>query len=234
MKQVADFSGQTMPTHISVKSGGRDVVLTWDPNTKQLVPSYVGEPDLTQTDMGKIKTMIDQYGSSVDAVQAAYKAGTINRSQLQDYTQHLSDYVDAALQGTTPWERIKFQQEQDVAKQKLAGDLLDKSVTNTTKTAQDMLQSGLTSIGQQKYSAMGLAPDTLYNIFQGGATAGQQQSKPLTDLASQLLSSVGTKALSAGLDPRTDVLTGQAPPASILPSGGPPPSPPAYPEPAIA
>jgi murein DD-endopeptidase MepM/ murein hydrolase activator NlpD len=222
----------TAPVHVNWKGeGGQEMMASWDPTanggTGAWTTQVIGAADLSQTDIGKLNTMMQQADASQKANAAAYKAGTITQQQFLDYSKYLTDYVDAAWQGTTPFERYKFAQQQQTINTQTAKDLLDTAVTNTTKTASDLLNNTTDTYSKAKY-ATALPADALYNIFQGGLNAGQQTAKPLTDLANQLLAGVGSKALSAGLDPRTAVLAGQAPPSSIVPSGAPPPSPPDF------
>lgn len=227
---LVDGSGLTAPAHFNFNSNGQEYVTSFDPASRAWTTQAVGQPDMTKQPLGaagNITQLLGQRDQSQAAIQAAYKNGTITYQQMVDYTQYVSDYMDAALQGTTPFERMKFQQEQTTARANTAKDLLDTAVTQTTKTASDLLQQNMTAYSQGKYNTA-LPADTMYNIFMGGQTVGQQQTQPLTDLANKLLASVGapqglagigTQALSKGLDPRTDILTGQtAPPPA--PTGG--------------
>ncbi len=219
---IYDASTLDVPAHFTVQSGGRNVVMQWDPATKQWKQSFIG--DLSPTEQaaqkGKIQTLLEQADSTRAYVKEQYNQGLLTMDQMNKYGDMLNDYVDAAMQGTTPYERYKFAEEQARLKETTAKGLLEKQVETTSQMAMGMLGQGVKGLTDSKYGQ--IAPGSLFGLFQGGLDAATAQTKPLSDLAQQLLASVGTKAAGAGLNPRVDVLTGQTPspsPAAVQPDG---------------
>lgn len=221
---AVDASGLKAPTTHTIGN----TMYQWDPNSRQWQQAIVG-PDTPadikakQDAQGKFLTLLQQADTTRAYIKQQYLAGTITAQQMADYGKNLDSYTQAALQGTTPWERYYQEQQLENNRAATAKDLLDTAMMQTNTAANDLLSHTLTSLDANKFAGRHLAPNTLADLYQGSLEQSAQQAKPLTDLAQTLLQGIGAHAQAAGLDPRiplADSGAGPAPAANpALPPG---------------
>lgn len=82
---------------------------------------------------------IQNHYRTVEQVRGMVAAGQLEPSEAQAYIDSSREYLDAAMKGTTPFDRMKQEQEETRQRATLGKDVLNNRVTNTVSLAQSIL-----------------------------------------------------------------------------------------------
>ncbi|HXF01697.1 MAG TPA: M23 family metallopeptidase, partial [Arthrobacter sp.] len=149
---VVDASGEKAPTTHQLGN----ILYQYDPATQQWKQAIVGpqtadQIKAQQDQQGQVQTVLQQMQNTKDFIQQQFAAGKLTPQEAAQYQQSLLDYTNAALQGTTPYDLWKTQQEQTTQRSQIAKDLLDEKVSQTTSMVDNLLGDTMRSVAASKY-----------------------------------------------------------------------------------